>query len=270
MLEQERLIQRVKEVAAQDARVQAVLLYGSFAHGEGDPYSDLDVYLFFADEALDEIEPTQWLRQIAPIQFHYRNEFGIDTVMFPELIRAEFHFEKPSGMAQIDQWDGWFPSAESCILLDRAGELERRMSRLFRKPPPRTDRETVQLLVDNTINWMVFGANLIGREEWVRAYTLQSLLFGYLLKMVRVTEGQTAHWVNPFRRAEQELSPESYDKYRQAAASFDAADLARAYKAIWIWAHELIKELTERFGAETPAGLLERMDATFAALQDPR
>lgn len=73
-----RLIEKVREVSTQDERVQAALLYGSFAYGEGDPYSDLDVYLFFDEEALSEIEPRQWLRQIAPIEFHYRNEFGID------------------------------------------------------------------------------------------------------------------------------------------------------------------------------------------------
>jgi lincosamide nucleotidyltransferase len=266
MLEQERLIKKVKEVATGDEQVKAVLLYGSFAYGEGDAYSDLDVYLFFDEDARDRVDRTRWLEQIAPVEFHYHNEYGIDTVMFRDLIRAEFHFEKSSDMDLIDQWDGWFPSLDSCILLDRNGELERRLRRLIREPSARTESETVQLLVDNMINWMVMGANLIERGEFIRAYTFQSLLFSYLLKMVRVIEGRTGHWINPFRGAEDEISAESYARFRECSASFESFDLARGFKCIWKWAHELIDTMRDRFGAEASSDLLNRIDSRFEAL----
>jgi lincosamide nucleotidyltransferase len=79
MLEQEKLIERVRAIAAADDRLEAALLYGSFAYGEGDANSDLDLYLFFEDDALAQVDPPSWLAQIAPVEFHYRNEYGIDT-----------------------------------------------------------------------------------------------------------------------------------------------------------------------------------------------
>jgi lincosamide nucleotidyltransferase len=268
MLEQEQLIQRVREVASSDDRLQAVLLYGSFAYGEADANSDVDFYLFFAEEALNEIDPKRWLEQVAPLQFHYHNEYGVDTVIFESLIRGEFHFGKVADMKGIDEWDGWFPSIDSCVLLDRTGELERHLQRLIREPPPRTDRETAQLLSDNLINWMVMGVNLLERGEYGRAYKFQALVHNYLLRMVRLVEGTTGHWINPGRQLEQEISAQSYERYRQSAASFDPSDLRRAFQSIWQWAHELIEVVGDRHGTIASKDLLRQIDARFRAL-DP-
>jgi lincosamide nucleotidyltransferase len=266
MLEQEKLIERVRAIAAADDRLEAALLYGSFAYGEGDANSDLDLYLFFEDDALAQVDPPSWLAQIAPVEFHYRNEYGIDTVIFPGLIRAEFHFEKTAGMDQIDQWDGWFPSIESCVLLDRTGDLTRKMERLIREPPPRTDRETVQLIVDNLINWMVMGANIVDRGEYVRSFAFHTFLYGYLAKFVRVIEGNTTHWINPFRQLEKEISSKAYDRFRECAVSFEPSDMRRAFNCLWTWAHELIDVARTRFRAEASSDLLAQLDSRFASL----
>ena len=42
VLVQERLIARVREVCAADDRLDAALMYGSFAAGEADAYSDVE------------------------------------------------------------------------------------------------------------------------------------------------------------------------------------------------------------------------------------
>jgi predicted nucleotidyltransferase len=56
MLQQEVMIEKVRQLCDQDERVVATLMYGSFALGEGDRFSDIEFYLFFADEALDGLE----------------------------------------------------------------------------------------------------------------------------------------------------------------------------------------------------------------------
>jgi lincosamide nucleotidyltransferase len=55
VLVQERLIARVREVCAADDQLDAALMYGSFAAGEADAYSDVEFWLFF--------EP-QWRGQV--------------------------------------------------------------------------------------------------------------------------------------------------------------------------------------------------------------
>jgi lincosamide nucleotidyltransferase len=268
MLPQERLIQKVKDVAVQDERLEAVLLYGSFAYGEGDANSDIDFYLFFIDEALSGVDPKAWLTGIAPIDFHYHNEYGVDTVIFEDLIRGEFHFVKSSDIKLLDEWDGWFPSIESCMVLDRTGELKRHLERLIRQPPARSNDGSAQLVVDNLVNWMVMGFNILERKEYARAYTFQALVHNYLLKLVRLVEGQTAHWINPGRRLEHEISKESYERYRKCTASFSPDDLARGFNTTWQWAHELIDVAGKRWGTETSKTLLLAIDARFAEPAD--
>jgi lincosamide nucleotidyltransferase len=62
MLQQEVMIEKVRKLCDQDERVVATLMYGSFTLGEGDRFSDIEFYLFFADEALDGLEGEAWAR----------------------------------------------------------------------------------------------------------------------------------------------------------------------------------------------------------------
>ena len=64
MLEQEIMIERVRELCGQDERLVATLMYGSFAQGEGDRYSDIEFYLFFRDEVLDGIHEEAWVARL--------------------------------------------------------------------------------------------------------------------------------------------------------------------------------------------------------------
>jgi lincosamide nucleotidyltransferase B/F len=48
MLPQEDMIEKVRQLCDQEERVVAALMYGSFALGQGDRFSDIEFYLFFA------------------------------------------------------------------------------------------------------------------------------------------------------------------------------------------------------------------------------
>ncbi len=50
------MIEKVRELCNQDERLVATLMYGSFALGQGDRFSDIEFYLFFEDEALRSLE----------------------------------------------------------------------------------------------------------------------------------------------------------------------------------------------------------------------
>jgi lincosamide nucleotidyltransferase len=56
MLQQEVMIERARELCQRDENMVATLMYGSFALGQGDRFSDIEFYLFFDDEALDGLE----------------------------------------------------------------------------------------------------------------------------------------------------------------------------------------------------------------------
>ncbi len=136
MLQQEVMIEKVRALYEQDERMVAALVYGSFALGQGDRFSDIEFYLFFADETPVDLNEETWVSQIAPLEHYYVNEFGNGTAIFEHLVRGEVHFKPYSKVDLVDSREtAWFPSLESAVLVDKSGELSRRMSRLVRRPP---------------------------------------------------------------------------------------------------------------------------------------
>ncbi|HEY0069515.1 MAG TPA: nucleotidyltransferase domain-containing protein, partial [Chloroflexia bacterium] len=136
MIEQQKMIERVRQLCREDRRLVAALMYGSFTRGEGDAYSDIEFALFFRDEAHEEVDPREWVSRIAPVEMYFVNEFGNGTAIFSNLVRGEFHFDNASDMRLVEGWKdtAWFPSLESAILVDRTGELTR-LLQPFTRPP---------------------------------------------------------------------------------------------------------------------------------------
>jgi lincosamide nucleotidyltransferase B/F len=261
MLRQEVMIEKVRELCEWDERVVAALMYGSFALGQGDRFSDIEFYLFFADEALEGLEEEAWVNQIAPAALYYVNEFGNGTAIFEDLVRGEFHFETSSNVGLVDAWEtAWFPSLESAVLVDKTGDLSLRVGRLVRRPPDRGTPERALFLCRSLMNWTLMGANLLDREEYARAEALLTLVHGHLLQAVRLIEGESANWVSPSRRLEEDVSVASYERYRACTVALNPEQLAGAYASTWEWSRELMGELATRQAFELPEGLLKKLD----------
>jgi lincosamide nucleotidyltransferase B/F len=261
MLPQEAMIERVRELCHEDDRMVAALMYGSFALGQGDRFSDIEFYLFFADEASEGLREEAWVGQIAPLELYYVNEFGNGTAIFENLVRGEFHFEAASNVGLVDAWESaWFPSLESAVLVDKSGELSGRMSRLVRRPPNLDTPERALFLCRSLMNWTLMGANLLQRGEYARAEALLTLVHGHLLQAMRLVEGNSANWLSPTRRLEEDASASSYKRYKECTAALEAEQLVRAYASMWEWVRELMGELAARHGFALPEALLSELD----------
>ncbi len=70
----EALIAKVRELCLADDRLDAALMYGSFAAGEADEHSDVEFWLFFEPARRGEVDPRTWCARIAPPLLHVRNE----------------------------------------------------------------------------------------------------------------------------------------------------------------------------------------------------
>jgi lincosamide nucleotidyltransferase len=261
MLQQEVMIEKVRGLCQRDERVVAALVYGSFALGQGDRFSDIEFYLFFDDEASEGLEEEAWVSQIAPLELYYINEFGNATAIFENLVRGEFHFEVAPNVGLVDTWEtAWFPSLESAVLVDKSGELSRRVSRLVRRPPEIDTPERALFLCCSLINWTLMGINLLKRGEYARAEAFLSLVHGHLLQAMRLVEGRTANWLSPSRRLEEDVSADSYERFRTCTAALEARQLVRAYTATWEWSQELMGELATRHAFTLPETLLNRLN----------
>ena len=261
MLQQEVMIEKVRELCRRDERVVAALMYGSFALGQGDRFSDIEFYLFFADEALDNLKEESWVSRIAPLELYYVNEFGNGTAIFENLVRGEFHFEPYSNVGLVDAWEtAWFPSLESAVLVDKSGDLSRRVSRLVRRPPEMDSPERALFLCRSLINWTLMGANLLKRGEYARAAAFLTLIHGHLLQAMRLVEGKSANWLSPTRKLEEDASAASYERFRACTAALDAEQLLHAYTSTWEWSRELMSELSTRHTFALSEALLRKLD----------
>ena len=261
MLQQEVMIEKVRELSERDERVVATLIYGSFALGQGDRFSDIEFYLFFEDEVSEGLEEEAWVGQIAPLDLYYVNEFGNGIAIFEDLIRGEFHFEATSNVGLVDAWEtAWFPSLESAVLVDKTGELSRWVSRLVRHPPDKDTPEQALFLCRSLMNWTLIGANLLERGEYARAEAFLTLIHGHLLQALRLVEGKSDQWLSPTRRLEEDASASSYERYRACTAALEAEQLVWAYASTWEWGRELMSELATRHALALPEALLDRLD----------
>jgi lincosamide nucleotidyltransferase len=190
------------------------------------------------------------------------DDFGHHTALFENGVRGEFHFMRASQQAAITGWKGygWFPRLEDAVLLDRSGDLSRYAQALVGGPPVREGAELVESLSLNLINLMLFGANLLKRGEFARAWALLGKAHENLLKLIRLHENATDHWPTPSRALESDLPNGAYTRYLSCTAGVQPAELSAAYRESWRWGRELFDALGGPLGIELPAVVIERVD----------
>lgn len=256
------MIERFREVCTEDKRVISALMFGSFAVGEGDAFSDIEFAVFVRDELFDAFPQKAWLNTVSPVAAYFEDDFGHHTALFENGVRGEFHFMRASEVEIIESWRGygWFPSLDAAVTLDRTGDLSRHAEVLVGGPPARGGAALAERLGLNLLNLMLLGANLLNRGEFARAWALLSTAHESLLKLIRLSEGATDHWPTPSRGLEKDLSPDVYARYLTCTAGARPNELFAAYRASWKWSRELFESVVGPFDVEVPAAILKRVD----------
>ena len=268
MLQQEAMIERVRRICCLDERLTAAMMYGSFVQSEGDEFSDIEFILFFDDDARGDIDQEEWVSQIAPVELYFVNEFGVGTAIFDNLVRGEFHFDKASDIEKVDEsWrrTDWLPSLDAALVVDRTGELTRRLKMVVGPPLDRGTPEQVRFVCHNFINWFLFGLNLLDRGELARALDYLGFVQRYLLWMVRLLERTTTHWPTPSKALERDISEAAYARYAACTARLDEETLWSAYLSAWGWGKEMTLSLAERHDVVLPSTLYGRLDRRLTA-----
>ena len=261
MLPQDELIARLVQVCQEDERLLAAMHYGSLARGEGDLYSDLDIMLYFAEEAAAEIDQRAWLNQISTVELFYVNEFGNSVAIFDNLVRGEFHFDPAGKMAKLAEYGDRirYPALETTVIVDKTGQLAEHLATLIGPPLNHETAGEVQYLGDSFLNWFLFGFNVLSRGEYARALEIMALIHDNLLRMARIEEGRTERWISPTKALEEDISLVAYRRFQACTAALEPAALQAAYRACWEWGNEMLVGLGRRYELVWPAGLMAQI-----------
>jgi lincosamide nucleotidyltransferase len=259
---QQVMITRFRETCRADERVAGALMFGSFATGEADAFSDIEFAVFIRDDAFEGFDQRAWLDAVSPVAAYFPDDFGHHTALFENGVRGEFHFLRASEVSVVAGWrgSGWFPSLDAAVLLDRTGELSRHASALVGGPPARGGAALVEGLALNLLNLTLFGANLLNRGEFARAWALLSAVHVNLLKLVRLREGSTEHWPTPSRSLEGDLSAAAYERYVTCTAGAQPGALCEAYRESWRWGRELFEAVAGPLNVVLPATVIARVE----------
>lgn len=258
MLLQEALIVRVRELCLVDPRLDAALMYGSFASDEADAYSDVEFWLFFEPERRGEVEPRTWCAQIAQPLMHVRNDFGTDVVVFPGLIRGEFHFATTDDIAAVRDWPARGAAVDRMIVVDRRGALRPVLESLAERAAVPASAAEIDELCGRFANWLVLAHHVACRGEQLRARDALAHVHRHLLWMARLVAGRTEHWLTPSRWAERELPHDLLAELRGTAAA--GSDVRAAIHRAWQCGRRCWTELAHRHGGALPLPLFAEIE----------
>lgn len=270
---QEEIIDRVRQLSHQDERISASLMYGSFAKGEGDEFSDIEFSIFIDDDDYDGFSGEDWVGQIAPLALYFLNSAGQAKVIFKNLVRGEFYFKKASEISSIRAIKALMgiPWPAVIVMIDRTGSVQEHLDFISSKEGLPTTRETINKLCLDFIYTMLSSFDRLARGE--RAHALDSLgiLQIYLLRLLREHKGKLQQSeTRPFRNLEKDLLESEYDRYIECTGSLHKASLEHAYRATWSWGKELINALACRYEINTHEALIQALDFRFACILDPQ
>lgn len=237
--------------------VTHALAYGSFTQGTADAFSDLEYYAYLAPEDVPGFDPRAFLAGITPVLHFVVNDFGVPNVVTTGLTRIELHVEAQGRIEDVLSWPGEHVHPERMLVKDTDGRLTDVLARLAAKVRHDPLAEA-QVVVDRVLNWLVFGVGVLARGERVRALELLWWVRGGLLRLARLMEGETTHWLNPSRRAELELLPGALAWYARTTGTLD--ELKRQYREAWAWLRTLVKDLSARTEIVWPEALARDLE----------
>jgi lincosamide nucleotidyltransferase B/F len=259
VLEQLRLIARVRELVGEDPELAAALTYGSFTQGVGDEWSDIEFWLFPAAGA--PFDPVLWCSRVGALNLVTPNEFGGYVAFLPGLLRMEVHVAED--VSVVRDWPARGAPVDDMVLLDRTGELTRALGQLRGHPPVPDSAAQVEALCGRFANWLVLADHVLRRGEVLRAFDALGHVQRHLLWLVRLSSGHVEHWLTPSRAAETDLPAHQIEHLASATGAARTAQMHAALRNAWAVGRVHWTELAARYNFPVPDRLFTELDAAL-------
>lgn len=241
---QQALLDRIRRRAEASPEIIGLLVFGSFATGTEDDYSDLDIGLYVADEAFAGFDLRTWLAPVGDVAAIHVDPY-CSTVIFGDLVRAEIHLGPPA--AAMEAWPPLagviaYPCLDRIVLLDRTGVLRAAVEPLVGRLPERGSRDGEAELLGLASGLLVADA-CRRRGDLAKALAQLGSAQRHVLRLARLAEGALNEWIAPERGLAADLSAAAYRRYAMATARLDARSIRRAVDRSWRWGRDLAGEI---------------------------
>lgn len=265
MLVQNKIINIVKDKCIQDDSVSACMMYGSFTKGEGDQHSDVEFYIFIADDLINRFNSRHWISEVNAVDLLFFNEHGTEVAIFSNMIRGEFHFLPESEMDIIKSFKptGVFPDTESMYLYDSTERLKPLLDGLSGSGPERMTNENVNFAFNNFVNAWLMGVNVMKRGELARSLEVLTHVQKYVLQLIRVQEKNVERWLNSTKNLEVDISAESYKDYVSFTSKLDKNQLKHAYMNSLNKIEELYYALNNQYFIDIDSKIIRKLYRYF-------
>ncbi len=204
----EAVLARFVEACANDDRIVAAFLAGSFARGESDQHSDLDLCVVVADDAFEQVVDDRDLLTSMLGDVLFLEDFGNEDLVFAILADGT---DIELRLARESELDDLHAGPHRVLVGD--GVLE---GKTF--PLPEHDGKVQAEELRNVVTWFWhdlshFAAAIDRHQLWWAAGQLEQLR-GYCLRLARVDHGAEPMPEEPYWKLDTEMPTTSLEPLR--------------------------------------------------------
>ncbi len=262
--EQAAVLQRFVAACAQDHRIVAAFLGGSFARGQADAYSDLDIYLVTTKTAYAEFfaQREAFMRRLGePVFLEDFNTFGFDMLLFTfaDGVEGELALAPDDNFAHMH-------GGPYHVLVDKTGVLSGTEFPLL-APTAAQQHATLR----HTIYWfwedVSHFTTAMFRQRWWLAYSFIEQARRNVVNVAHLRHDFTQE-PSGYGRVEQDVPHDHLLQLQTTFCPLEPRAMVRAMETITNVYQQIGPALATEHGIEYPSGLdrvvckrLERMHA---------
>ncbi len=271
------LLDRIMEVATSDARILAVLDYGSTSEGRGDAWSDIDLAILVRPDARDDFNASwrQWLELCGPVLLGFISFVGhpwavIATDAAPVRVDLHLYGGAPDHdlISALPDWPNSPMSVDAMLLFDRDNALaEHVVPMIGRSLAPESPDETFASVSAHFWYYVHRAWSKLQRDsDWGVRWNLTFIVTGNLCALLRLESGATDRWTasDAADGIERAVSPERLAQLHRSIPTPDAESLAPALRASAELGAEVCASIASRTGQLWP----EKFATEMVALLD--
>jgi predicted nucleotidyltransferase len=261
---QQPVMHRFVAACQADARVVAATLYGSYARGAADAYSDLDLGLITTDAAYADFVAGReaFIRLLGePLLLEDFDVPNMVFCIFADGTEVELAFGRES---QFNANQG----GPYRVLLDKKNLL---VGAAFPRyaPAPVEQRETLRRLIYWFWHDLSHCIAALGRGQLWWAYGQLEVLRRYCINLVRLRHDFSAA-ADGYEKVEQAIPVEQFAALQPTCCPLESEAMLQAALVIVRFYQELAPPLARRYDIPYPAALARLMSARLAQLAEAR